>query len=414
MEPESGANENISQGNNIPQKKSTSNTVHSKSNRSTISKLQEELLDIEANEESLKPYTFSKQFLKLDLEKIRELIDILEEYTLSLAEKDDIDLTKMAKQRLILLKKIEKEKMMMEAKIIYSNQLELMDDKMKEELDTYISTSDEEFNNLMQRFKEKEAEIKKLNKEELEEYKQNFEQTYSQIKPKPSKECLNWMKIRKCALKQNKFNKAQEADKEVERLNNIDLAKFNENKEKKLNLELSKIKHRHDNERKVYEMKKNLIITEFNENKQKEIEKIKRKYISKISELKNYQNFEISNFDKITKGVIKPCSRIQNIVSSATGIKDEDDEKNENENKNEEKKEEDNNNNIENDKKEQKDDDLAEKEENKEENEDNNININEEIKEDNQDENLNENRAEDDVVEKEGEGDAEEYINKED
>ena len=412
MEPESGLNENQSHTDNIPQKRQTSNSV-----RSTKSKIDVELIDIEADEENLKPYTFSKQFLKMDLDKIRELIDILEEYCLSLSEKDDIDLEKTAKQRLILLKKIEKEKMMMEAKIIYSNQLELMDDKMKEELDTYKLNSDEEFNNLMQRFKEKEAEIKKLNKEELEEYKQNFEQTYSQIKPKPSKECLNWMKIRKCALKQNKFNKAQEADKEVERLNNIDLAKFNENKEKKLNLELSKIKHRHDNERKVYEMKKNLIITEFNENKQKEIEKIKRKYISKISELKNYQNFEISNFDKITKGVIKPCSRIQNIVSSATGIKDEDDEKNENENenKNEEKKEEDNNNNnIENDKKEQKDDDLAEKEENKEENEDNNININEEIKEDNQDENLNENRAEDDVVEKEGEGDAEEYINKED
>ena len=410
MEPESGLNENQSHTDNIPQKRQTSNSV-----RSTKSKIDVELIDIEADEENLKPYTFSKQFLKMDLDKIRELIDILEEYCLSLSEKDDIDLEKTAKQRLILLKKIEKEKMMMEAKIIYSNQLELMDDKMKEELDTYKLNSEEEFNNLMQRFKEKEAEIKKLNKEELEEYKQNFEQTYSQIKPKPSKECLNWMKIRKCALKQNKFNKAQEADKEVERLNNIDLAKFNENKEKKLNLELSKIKHRHDNERKVYEMKKNLIITEFNENKQKEIEKIKRKYISKISELKNYQNFEISNFDKITKGVIKPCSRIQNIVSSATGIKDEDDEKNENENenKNEEKKE-DNNNNIENDKKEQKDDDLAEKEENKEENEDNNININEEIKEDNQDENLNENRAEDDVVEKEGEGDAEEYINKED
>ena len=409
MEPESGLNENQSHTDNIPQKRQTSNSV-----RSTKSKIDVELIDIEADEENLKPYTFSKQFLKMDLDKIRELIDILEEYCLSLSEKDDIDLEKTAKQRLILLKKIEKEKMMMEAKIIYSNQLELMDDKMKEELDTYKLNSDEEFNNLMQRFKEKEAEIKKLNKEELEEYKQNFEQTYSQIKPKPSKECLNWMKIRKCALKQNKFNKAQEADKEVERLNNIDLAKFNENKEKKLNLELAKIKHRHDNERKVYEMKKNLIITEFNENKQKEIEKIKRKYISKISELKNYQNFEISNFDKITKGVIKPCSRIQNIVSSATGIKDEDDEKNENENenKNEEKKED--NNNIENDKKEQKDDVLAEKEENKEENEDNNININEEIKEDNQDENLNENRAEDDVVEKEGEGDAEEYINKED
>ena len=274
MEPESGLNENQSHTDNIPQKRQTSNSV-----RSTKSKIDVELIDIEADEENLKPYTFSKQFLKMDLDKIRELIDILEEYCLSLSEKDDIDLEKTAKQRLILLKKKKKKKMMMEAKIIYSNQLELMDDKMKEELDTYKLNSDEEFNNLMQRFKEKEAEIKKLNKEELEEYKQNFEQTYSQIKPKPSKECLNWMKIRKCALKQNKFNKAQEADKEVERLNNIDLAKFNENKEKKLNLELAKIKHRHDNERKVYEMKKNLIITEFNENKQKEIEKIKRKYI---------------------------------------------------------------------------------------------------------------------------------------
>ena len=368
MEPESGLNENQSHTDNIPQKRQTSNSV-----RSTKSKIDVELIDIEADEENLKPYTFSKQFLKMDLDKIRELIDILEEYCLSLSEKDDIDLEKTAKQRLILLKKIEKEKMMMEAKIIYSNQLELMDDKMKEELDTYKLNSDEEFNNLMQRFKEKEAEIKKLNKEELEEYKQNFEQTYSQIKPKPSKECLNWMKIRKCALKQNKFNKAQEADKEVERLNNIDLAKFNENKEKKLNLELSKIKHRHDNERKVYEMKKNLIITEFNENKQKEIEKIKRKYISKISELKNYQNFEISNFDKITKGVIKPCSRIQNIVSSATGIKDEDEDENEENNKENEDKEIDINKEENETNKEMKESDKKDKEENDKENFEENV-----------------------------------------
>ena len=46
----------------------------------------------------------------------------------------------------------------------------------------------------------------------------------------------------------------------------------------------------------------------------------------------------MSNFDKITKGVIKPCSRIQNIVSSATGIKDEEEEK-ENEESNENEKE---------------------------------------------------------------------------
>ena len=351
----------------------------------------------------------------MDLDKIRELIEIMEDYCQSLVEKEDINLAKKAKQRLILLKKAEKEKMMREAKIIYSNQLELVEDKMNEDLDIYISNSDAEYDNLIKKLEEQENEMEKINKEEIEEYKTNFEQSYNQLKPKPSKDSLNWMKIREYSMKLNIIDRAKEADKEIEILTKKDSIKFNEDKEKKLNIELNKIKHRQDLEKNVFEMKKNTIITEFTENKKKEIEKIKKKYESKISELKNYQNFEISNFDKITKGVIKPCSRIQNIVSSATGIKDEDDEKNENENenKNEEKKE-DNNNNIENDKKEQKDDDLVEKEENKEENEDNNININEEIKEDNQDENLNENRAEDDVVEKEGEGDAEEYINKED
>ena len=35
-----------------------------------------------------------------------------------------------------------------------------------------------------------------------------------------------------------------------------------------------------------------------------------------MKELKNYQSFEISNFDKITKGITKPSYRIQNIVNS--------------------------------------------------------------------------------------------------
>jgi len=414
MDQELGINENPSNTNNNPESKKSSHLVQFIDNKSTKTESEIDLSGIEANEESLKDYTFTKQLLKLDLDKIRELIEILEDYTSSLVEKEDVDLAKTAKQRLILLKKIEKEKMMIEAKIIYSNQIELVEDKMKEELDTYIINSDAEFENIMQRFKEQEMEMRKINKEELEEYKKNFEQTYSQLKPKPSKEYLNWLRIRKCALKQNKFNKAQEANREINRLGNLDNRKFNEDKEKKLNMELKKIKNRQDNEKRVYEMKKNLIITEFNENKQKEINKIKRKYLSKISELKNYQNFEISNFEKITKGVIKPCSRIQNIVSSATGIKEEEEEKNENEENNEE-----NNEEIKENIKEANEDDADNNNENKnEENVNNDIDTKEEkdekendVKDENADkENMEENEEE---GEQEVEGDGEEYINKE-
>ena len=374
MERESGFDESPSNiNNNNIKKKKTSNIINTSENKSKKKEPEIDLTNIEANEESLKPYTLSKQFLKLDLDKIRELIVILEEYWQSLVKKEDIDLAKTAKQRLILLKKIEKEKMMIEAKIIYSNQLELIQDKMKEDLDAYIINSDVELENLMQRFKEQEIEMEKINQEELEEYRQNFEQNYSQLKPKPSKECLNWMLIKKYALKQFKFNKAQEATKEIERLNNIDNIKFNENKEKKFNIELSKIKHRQELESRVYQMKKNSIITQFNENKQNQIDKIKRKYISKISELKNYQSFEMANFDKITKGVIKPCSRIQNIVSSATGIKDEDEDENEQNNKENEDKEIDINKEENETNKEIKESDKKDKEEKDKENFDENV-----------------------------------------
>ena len=401
MEHESGLMDNQADANNKSHNKKTTDLTH----KSTISEsIDIDLSKLEANEESLKPYTLSKQFLKIDLDKIRDIIEILEEYCFSLVQKDDINLAKTAKQRLILLKKIEKEKMMMEAKIIYSNQLELVEDKMKEDLDTYLSNSETEFKNLMERFNEQEKEMDKINKEELDLFKQNFEQMYSQLKPKPSKECLNWMKIKNYALRQNKFNKAQEANTEIEKLIYKDNIKFNENKQKKLDIEIKKIKRRHDNEKKVFEMKKNIIITEFNENKEKEINKIKKKYISKISELKNYQNFEISNFDKITKGVIKPCSRIQNIVSSATGIKEEDEEENKKdntieENKGDDTKENKEEENLENNDKEK---DIENDKENEENNEENNE---EDIKQNDMEENEEENNDEED--------NGEEYINKE-
>ena len=308
--------------NNKLKRNNTSNANQSIHNHSIISS-KIDLTGIDATEENLKHYTLSKQFLKLDLDKIRELIEILEEYYLSCVEKEDIITAKTAKQRVILLKRIEKEKMMKEANIIYSNQRELVKEKMKEELDNYLNSSNQEYDSLTKKLESQEEDMKKSHQKELDQYKKNFDKNYIIKKPRPSKECLNWIKIKEFAIKQNKFIKAQEATREINKLNEKDNKKYKENKEKKLIAELNKIIHRHENEKNGLEMKKNSIIEEFNQNKNREIEKIKKKYEAKLNELKNYQNFEISNFDKITKGVIKPCARIQSIVSSTTGIKDE-------------------------------------------------------------------------------------------
>ena len=323
MSQEPNLQQNIDQNNPSSQ---TENIPH-------IPKPKVDLSKIEATEEAMSLYTYPKEFLKLDLDKIREFIEIFEEYYQNLLEQENLSLAKSVKQRLILLKNLEKEKMKKEAKIIYSNQRELVQDKMNEELSSYIETTNTEFDSLMQAFESQEVEMLKTQKQELDEFKNNFEKLYENKSPKPSKQILNWKKIRDYAVKQNKFDKVEEASKEINKLQKKEMEKFELEKEKKLSIELTKIIRRHDNEKNALQMKKNSIIDMFNQTKEKNIEQIQKKYDAKIKELKNYQNFEMANFDKITKGIAKPCSRIQCIVSSTTGIQeDENDENDENNN----------------------------------------------------------------------------------
>ena len=357
-----------------------------------------DLSKVDATEETMSQYTYPKEFLKLDLDKIREFIDILEEHYQNLVEQEDMIQAKSAKQRLILLKNLEKEKMKKEATIIYSNQRELVQDKMKEELDNYINNASKEFDSLLQAFESQEVEMLKGQKQEMDELKKNFVEMYETKKPKPSKEILNWIKIRNYALKQNKFDKVEEANKEINKLQKKDDQKFEKEKEKKLRAEINKLNHKHENEKNALQMKKNSLIDMFNQTKNKNIEQIQKKFDAKMKELKNYQSFEMANFDKITKGITKPCARIQSIVSSTTGIRE--DENDENGNENEAVNEVNNKENNENEQKEKEEEKGNEEQiENGEEN--NNINDGNEEEGEANEENNNELEGEEQPLEQE-------------
>ena len=354
-----------------------------------------DLSKVDATEETMSQYSYPKEFIKLDLDKIREFIDILEEHYQNLLEQQDMMQAKSAKQRLILLKNLEKEKMKKEAKIIYSNQRELVQDKMKEELDNYINNASKEFDSLLQAFESQEVELLKGQKQEMEELENNFNEIYESKKPKPTKEILNWIKIRNYAMKQNKFDKVEEANNEINKLQEKIDKNFLKEKEKKLKSEKKKLEHRHESEKNSLQMKKNSLIDMFNQTKNKNIEQIQKKFDAKMKELKNYQSFEMANFDKITKGITKPCARIQSIVSSTTGIREDENDENENENENEENNENQNENNNNNEQEEQVEQEKKEEERNEEQipNEEvNNNNANEE--KENQEEGNNENNNE--------------------
>ena len=373
-------------------KKSVNNNYDENIVNQKSSSIDVELSNTEAEEETMEEYTLPKEFLKLDLDKIREFIEILEEHYQSNLKDENISLAKSVKQRIILLKRLEKEKMKIEANIIYSNQRELVQDKMQEELNNYINTTNQEFDSLLKAFEAQEVEMLKNHQQEIDEYKKNFDKIYESKKPKLSRECLNWIKIREYALKQNKFEKVKDSTNEINKLMERDMKKYNENKEKKLDAEIKKIIHKHDNEKNGLILKKNSIIDMFNQTKVKNIEQIQKKYEAKLKELKNYQNFEMANFDKITKGITKPCARIQSIVSSTTGYREEgvedEEENNEIEGKEDEEEgndgEENNENKEHNDNNEENDEEEQDKRQENEEDEHIGENGEENIKEDEQ------------------------------
>ena len=369
------------------------NDKHDQISQKETSSINVDLTSIEASEETMEAYTYPKEFLKLDLDKIREFIEILEEHYKNCLKDENITLAKSVKQRIILLKRLEKEKMKIEANIIYSNQRELVQDKMQEDLDIYLNTTRQEYESLLQAFESQEVEMLKNHQQEIDKFKADFEKMYENKKPRPSKECLNWQKIREYAIKQNKFEKANEANREINKLKKKDMMRFNENKEKKLNAELNKIMHKHENEKNALLLKKNSIIDMFNQTKDKNVEQIKRKYEAKLKELKNYQNFEMANFDKITKGITKPCARIQSIVSSTTGYKEDEGDEEEKEKEDakgkEEENEEENENNNEGEENENENDKIHENDE--DEHEDKNENENEQENEGQEDEHEHEN-----------------------
>ena len=312
-------------------------TVFSKKSAITCINNKIDLSKLDSSEDTMSYYTYPKEFLKLDLDKIREFIDILEEHYQKMAELQKISEAKSVKQRLILLKNLEKEKMKKEAKIIYSNQRELIKDKMKEELNNYNESANKEYQSLLQVFENHEIELSKAQKQEMNELKTNFDYIYESRRPKPSKEMLNLIKSKNYAVRQNRFDKAEDIEKDIDELKKKENDKFEKEKENAFKEDIKKLHKNHENEKNALLKKKNNLLNMFNQTKNKNIEQIKKKYETKLKELKNYQNFELANFDKITKGITKPSSRIQNIVNSAALVEEGENEEIKNENKDMEK-----------------------------------------------------------------------------
>ena len=260
----------------------------------------------------------NRDLSNLDIEKIRECLEILEENREKCVKEENFCEAKKISEKIEYFKKMEEEKIEIEAKKIYENQKEIIRLKEKEEIIIFNEKMNEEDNILNKELNEQESKILERHQNELLNIQNNLEENYvKNKKPKPSSQLLNYIKIKEESIKQKNYEKANLANQKIEELSKKDIEKFNIEIDNKLANEIYKLIKKQHNEMIVFKLKCKSIKDSFNIQRKKELEILQKKYQSKLKELGNYQKVEMNNIINISKGIVKPISRIQNIINQA-------------------------------------------------------------------------------------------------
>ena len=233
----------------------------------------------------------NNELIELNLDNIREYLEMLQNYLNECIEKDDMLKATEVKNKIELFKNLEKNKI----KEIQDNLNKEQREKFESEFQTEITNKETIFkNNFEQLNKDLEAQENSLinkHKNEIKDFENKFKNEYlEKIKQKPGRDTLNWIKIKKYAIKQKNFQKAVEAKNNIENLEKKDNERYNDKMEKILKSELNKILKRQINELNLFKYKKDLILKNFNNQKNNDLNILNQKFKNQKNELINYQN----------------------------------------------------------------------------------------------------------------------------
>ena len=194
------------------------------------------------NSNNIDDFNKNNELIELNLDNIREYIEILKNYLNECVEKDDMLKATEVKNKIELFKNLKKNKI----KEIKENLNKEQRDKFESEFQTEISNKETIFKNnykkLNKDLEEQENSLINKHQNEIKNFENKFKTEYlEKIKQKPGKETLNWIKIKKYAIKQKNFKKAEEAKNNIKNFEKIDNKRYNDKLEKILKSELNKL-----------------------------------------------------------------------------------------------------------------------------------------------------------------------------
>ncbi len=270
---------------------------------------------IKPNSQSLNQSKISNKenFSDMNIDRIREFIEILEEHQLKCEKEKKFVDAEIAKQKVIQLKQVEKEKILHDIKEHHNIEMIDYESAKKQTFDEFNFQWSENFNQLLEKFKEFEYKLSEQQKVEINEKIEEIEKKFIPI-VKPTSEILNLEKILNGLIRHKEYIKAHQIQMQINKLSNIDSTSFLMEKERKIGKEMEKLSLKHKQEFTVLYAKRDLAEAEFNKNKKIEFDKLNQGFKNKLKEIEIRHSNDLSQ-------IINPKKYLaRNITSSKSRV----------------------------------------------------------------------------------------------
>lgn len=196
------------------------------------------------------------------------------------------------------LKEKKRKKDIMKLKNRQRSERHSIDSIYKSESKNFNNRWENVLNSNLERFKDQEDELSKKHKKMYEEEKETLEKN-APCFFKPSAQLLNIIKCKEKAVTSKKYREAQKLANEIESALEIEKKMYIENRQAKIDKQLSIFQKKLDKELEVLRLKQEAELREINKQRCYERENMERKVENICRELENAQNIQIN----IAKGL---------------------------------------------------------------------------------------------------------------
>lgn len=288
------ANNNMNFTNNT---NNLNKTINSKIGKTTLS-----------NTVNSKKGSNVNEYMEMDINRIREFIQVLEEHQLKCEKTKNFIDAEFAKQKVLQLKQVEKEKILNDMKFQHQEEVSNFEIERNNAFYEFNTEWDNNYNELMDKFVEFEERLKSQQQEDLNSKIVEFDKKFTPV-VKPTSEILNLTKILNGLIRQKDYIKAQQIQVQIDKLSENDSSAYAIEKERRLQKEVEKIKQKHYQEYQVLVAKKELAEAEYAKNRQLEFDKLVQGFKNRQKEIELHHSFELMQITNPKKYLARNLNR---------------------------------------------------------------------------------------------------------